>query len=121
MSDIVERLRADLASGLSANLGDTKEAADEIENLRAALDKAADALHDAGCYDAWAAARATLGKKSMSDYHEGLEEGIKIGMAEAAAKIEKMREAIEMARQCIDADDVIGAHQILTKALGEDE
>ena len=37
MSDIVERLRADLASGLSASLGDTKEAADEIEKLRAAL------------------------------------------------------------------------------------
>lgn len=34
MSDIVERLRADLASGLSASLGDTKEAADEIEKLR---------------------------------------------------------------------------------------
>jgi 2-hydroxychromene-2-carboxylate isomerase len=39
------------------------QAANEIEKLRAALDKAADALHDAGCYDAWAAARATLGKK----------------------------------------------------------
>ena len=37
MSDIVERLRADLASGLSASLGDTMEAADEIEKLRAAL------------------------------------------------------------------------------------
>jgi hypothetical protein len=34
MSDIVERLRADLASGLSASIGDTKEAADEIEKLR---------------------------------------------------------------------------------------
>lgn len=39
------------------------QAADEIKKLRAALDKAADALHDAGCYDAWAVARATLGKK----------------------------------------------------------
>jgi len=39
------------------------QAANEIKKLRAALDKAADALHDAGCYDAWAAARATLGKK----------------------------------------------------------
>jgi len=37
MSDIVERLRADLASGLSASLGDTKEAAAEIEKLRAAM------------------------------------------------------------------------------------
>jgi hypothetical protein len=70
----------------------------ENEKLRAALDKAADALHDAGCYEAWAAARAAL---------------------KAADEIENLREAIEMARQCIDADDVIGAHQILTKALGE--
>jgi len=31
----------------------------------------------------------------------------------------KLREAIEMARQCIEADDVIGAHQLLAKALGE--
>jgi hypothetical protein len=37
MSDIVERLRADLASGLSASLGDTKEAAVEIEKLRKAV------------------------------------------------------------------------------------
>ena len=37
MTDIVERLRADLASGLSASIGDTKEAADEIERLREAL------------------------------------------------------------------------------------
>jgi hypothetical protein len=55
----------------------------------------------------------------MSDYHEGLEEGIKIGMAKAATEIKKLHEAIEMARQCIDADDVIGAHNILTNALGE--
>ena len=35
----------------------------------------------------------------------------------------KLREAIEMARQCIDADDVIGAHNILVTALegGKDE
>jgi hypothetical protein len=33
----------------------------------------------------------------------------------------KLREAIEMARQCIDADDVIGAHQILVRVLGEKE
>jgi hypothetical protein len=30
----------------------------------------------------------------MSDYHEGLEEGIKIGMAEAADEIEKLRAAL---------------------------
>ena len=32
--DIVARLRRDLASGLSASIGDTEEAADEIERLR---------------------------------------------------------------------------------------
>ena len=31
----------------------------------------------------------------------------------------KLREAIKMARQCIDADDVIGAHDIIVAALGE--
>ena len=31
----------------------------------------------------------------------------------------KLREALVHARQCIDADDVIGAHNILTNALGE--
>jgi hypothetical protein len=33
----------------------------------------------------------------------------------------KLREALVHARQCIDADDVIGAHNILTNALGEKE
>ena len=33
----------------------------------------------------------------------------------------KLREAVKMARQCIDADDVIGAHAIITAALGEKE
>ena len=33
----------------------------------------------------------------------------------------KLREALVQARQCIDADDVIGAHQIITAALGEKE
>lgn len=48
MRDIVERLRADLALGLSANLSDTKEAANEIEKLRAALKRAKrDALKQA--------------------------------------------------------------------------
>jgi hypothetical protein len=32
-----------------------------------------------------------------------------------------LRQTIEMARQCIDADDVIGAHQILVRVLGEKE
>jgi hypothetical protein len=31
----------------------------------------------------------------------------------------RLREAIEMARQCIDADDVIGAHAIIVAVLGE--
>jgi hypothetical protein len=69
MSDIVERLRHDAEKArrnwpevfcVSEDLAE--EAADEIENLRAALDKAADALHDSGCHDAWAAARAALGE-----------------------------------------------------------
>jgi hypothetical protein len=50
MSDIVERLRADLASGLSASLGDTKEAAAEIEKLRAALGLAIDAVEHWASY-----------------------------------------------------------------------
>ena len=33
----------------------------------------------------------------------------------------RLREAMEMARQCIDADDVIGAHGILVAALGEEK
>jgi hypothetical protein len=33
----------------------------------------------------------------------------------------KLREALVHARQCIDADDIIGAHQIITAALGEKE
>ena len=35
--DLVKRLRRDLASGLSASIGDTKDAADHIENLQYAL------------------------------------------------------------------------------------
>ena len=45
-------------------------------------------------------------------------------MAEAVsakAEAQLLREAIEMARQCIEADDVIGAHQILVRVLGEKE
>ena len=33
----------------------------------------------------------------------------------------KLREALEMARQCIDADDVIGAHAIIVAVLGEEK
>jgi len=32
-----------------------------------------------------------------------------------------LRQALVHARQCIDADDVIGAHAIITAALGEKE
>jgi hypothetical protein len=35
--DLVKRLRRDLASGLSASIGDTKDAVDHIENLQYAL------------------------------------------------------------------------------------
>lgn len=45
-----------------------------------------------------------------------------LAKAEARLLLEengRLREAIEMARQCIDADDVIGAHGILVAALGE--
>jgi hypothetical protein len=36
--DLVKRLRRDLASGLSASIGDTEEAAARIEELEEALD-----------------------------------------------------------------------------------
>ena len=39
--DLVKRLRRDLASGLSASIGDTQDAADRIEELEAALRKIA--------------------------------------------------------------------------------
>jgi hypothetical protein len=35
--DLVKRLRSDLASGLSASIGDTEEGADRIEHLEYAL------------------------------------------------------------------------------------
>jgi hypothetical protein len=37
--DLVKRLRRDLASGLSASIGNTEKAADRIEELEAALRK----------------------------------------------------------------------------------
>jgi len=40
-------------------------------------------------------------------------------LAGACIRFEEWRDAIESARQCIDADDVIGAHAILVKTLGE--
>jgi len=33
----------------------------------------------------------------------------------------KLREALVQARQCIDADDVIGAHAIIVTVLGENQ
>lgn len=52
----------------------------------------------------------------MSDYHEGLEEGIKIGRAEATARIAELEGAVKLALLCIDADDAIAAHSVLTDA-----
>lgn len=50
-----------LQSAIRIGFNEAKaQAQEEIEKLRAALDKSADALHDAGCHDAWAAARAAL-------------------------------------------------------------
>ena len=49
---------------------------------------------------------------------------ISVGRAEARLLLEengKLREALVHARQCIDADDVIGAHAIITAVLGEKE
>lgn len=40
-------------------------------------------------------------------------------LAGACIRFEEWRDALQSARQCIDADDVIGAHGILVAALGE--
>ena len=53
-TDIVELLRSDDRHEYCS------DAAKEIERLRKALEKASDALHDAGLHDAWADARKTL-------------------------------------------------------------
>jgi len=53
--DIVERLRI-----CAAYDPDQKEAADEIERLREALEIISDKLYDKGEYDLWAAARNAL-------------------------------------------------------------
>jgi len=58
MTDIVEWLRGHSPTLRIAMRLD--EAADEIERLRAALENAADALHDAHAYEAWAFARQAL-------------------------------------------------------------
>jgi len=39
--------------------------------------------------------------------------------AEARLLLARLLDALVQARQCIDADDVIGAHAIITAALGE--
>lgn len=44
--DLVKRLRRDLASGLSASIGDTEKAADRIERLEEALDVLLDEAED---------------------------------------------------------------------------
>jgi hypothetical protein len=43
------------------------KAADEIERLRTALENAADALHDAHAYEAWASARQALGEENNDE------------------------------------------------------
>jgi len=39
--------------------------------------------------------------------------------AEARLLLARLLDALVQARQCIDADEVIGAHAIITAALGE--
>jgi len=41
--------------------------------------------------------------------------------AEARLLLARLLDALVQARQCIDADDVIGAHAIIVAALGEKE
>jgi len=41
--------------------------------------------------------------------------------AEARLLLARLLDALVQARQCIDADDVIGAHAIITAVLGEKE
>ncbi len=87
MNDLVERLRGGTGDGLRAydwmneaadciealedricvlessldTMEDENETLrDRIVDLEFALEKAADALHDAGCHEAWAKARAEL-------------------------------------------------------------
>jgi hypothetical protein len=65
MTDIVERLKGYDVDDL-VGLKDMQEAADEIERLRAVMETVADALHDKGDYECWAALRNALwqeGKK----------------------------------------------------------
>jgi hypothetical protein len=45
----------------------------------------------------------------------------KMELEDAQDEIEKLREAIKMALDCIKDVDVIGARQTLAKALGEKE
>ena len=59
----------------------------------------------------------------MSDILERLRRGTGDGlrawdwMQEAADEIERLIDAMEAAQECIDSDDVIGAYDVLTKAI----
>ena len=55
----------------------------------------------------------------MSDYHEGLEEGIKIGMAEAAAEIERLRAERDALREALRAAKDLYLHGSTTSAFIE--
>jgi len=55
----------------------------------------------------------------MSDYHEGLEEGIKIGMAEAADEIERLRAERDALREALRAAKDLYLHGSTTSAFIE--
>ena len=66
-ADEIERLRDDLKHSdevRESALQSLLSAENEIERLRAALERAADALHDAQALDAWAQTRKELEEKN---------------------------------------------------------
>lgn len=72
MIDVVERLRTtaemfELAHAPRHTVLHMRAAADEIERLRAALDRAADRFFDAGMNDYWAEARAELAQEARDE------------------------------------------------------
>jgi molybdenum-dependent DNA-binding transcriptional regulator ModE len=60
--DTVEIVRGRLADGRTIADSDVHKLVAEIDRLRKALERAADTLSDASLLDAWADARAALGK-----------------------------------------------------------
>ena len=58
----------------------------------------------------------------MSDILERLREAARggdvfVSPGQAADEIERLIDAMEAAQECIDADDVVGAYDVLTKAI----